>query len=208
MFFKKQMNFNSIFDDSYNNYANSIQYDTKYYKQNWPSVYSQEESCQVSNNLNLCSVEKGHDFNRNIENFCDYYCIWNTQFQDEQLIEPLNQLVMNNFWCWNDETVQDEQLIEPLNQLVMNNFWCWNDETVGNSNMSIPRSTLLIQNSIPKIYQESENNRRSGNFIGDFKSEANSQQDMNSKIENTSMIKRKDYGQINSKIRSLASQPM
>ena len=160
MLFKKQMNFNSIFDDSYNNYVNSFQYDTKYYKQNWPSVYSQEENCQVSNNLNLCSVEKGHDFNRNIENFCNYYCIWNTQFQDEQLIEPLNQLVMNNFWCWNDETV-------------------------GNSNMSIPRSTLLIQNSIPKIYQESENNRRSGNFIGDFKSEANSQQDMNSKIENT-----------------------
>ena len=97
--------------------------------------------------------------------------------------------------------------MDSLNQLVVNNFWCCNKEIRGNSNISTPNNSLLTPNSIPQIYQESENYRRDGNLIGDLKI-AYTQQHLTSKTENASILKSKDFRQLNSTFQSQASHKM
>ena len=182
MLFKKQMNFNFIFSDNFNNNIKVNKSDSEYYQQRLLDTYSQEKSHQVSNNSNLCSVVKGYLLNGEIKNFCKYYCIWNT---------PL----------------QDDHPMDSLNQLVVNNFWCYNKEIRGNSNMSITNNSLLTPNSIPQIYQEPENYRSGGNLIGDLKI-AYTQQHLNSETENASILKSKDFRQMDSIFQSQTSHQM
>ena len=138
MYYKKEMNLNSLYHDCKNDIKQFHHVDSEPSKMYWQYVYSQEERSKIDKNLEFNM--RGQVPYQNITNIYDFYCIWNTLTHENQQIMPLNSFVMNNFWGCSDENME-------------------------NNNMNFINNTQFTHYNFSQICQESEFNNHGSHAI-------------------------------------------